>query len=172
MRKEGLATLSYLMLSGAVFAGDMTMQMAGQIVIDAPLVREVAVGQPVTAGYMTLTNNGGTDDTLVSATANFSDRVELHEMAMDGDTMKMREVVDGIVVPAGETVEFAPGGLHIMIFAPTESLEAGKSYDMQLTFEGAGAVTVSFTGATMKTLMEKRKKMKMDHSGHEMSADG
>ena len=59
----------------------------------------------VAAGFMTITNNGKEEDRLVKATAEISTTVQIHDMKMEGDVMKMEELPDGIVIPAGATVE-------------------------------------------------------------------
>lgn len=69
-------------------------------------------GRPA-AGYLTLTS-GGQPDRLVAVTAP-GVRVEMHSMTMAGGVMSMQKL-DGLAVPAGATVSFAPGGNHLMLF--------------------------------------------------------
>ena len=63
-------------------------------------------------------------------------------MKMENDIMKMRELADGLAVPAGETVELKPGGYHIMFMGLKGPLVEGDTIEVQLTFEKAGDVTV------------------------------
>lgn len=65
-------------------------------------------------------------------------------MAMDGDVMRMRELADGLVVPAGETVTLAPGGYHVMFMDLQKPLVKGEVISVTLTFEKAGDVTMDF----------------------------
>ena len=88
---------------------------AGSLEIQKLQIRATAPGMKATGGYLTITNHGKADDALISASADFAGRVELHEMLMDGDVMKMRERKAGIAVPAGSTVMLKPGGLHLML---------------------------------------------------------
>jgi len=60
---------------------------------------------------------------------------------MEGNVMKMRRV-DAVEVPAGQTVAFAPGGLHVMLIGLKEPLITGKTFPLTLNFEQAGAVTL------------------------------
>ena len=113
----------------------------GAIDIGHPYARATAPGQPTGGGFLKLTNKGGAADRLVSASAAVSSRVELHSMKMEGDVMRMRQV-DAVDVPAGETVELKPGGLHIMFVDLKAPLKAGDSFPMTLKFERAGEVTV------------------------------
>jgi copper(I)-binding protein len=114
--------------------------MAGAIKIDHPYARSTAAGQPTGGGFMTFVNGGGADR-LVSASAAVSESVELHEMKMDGNVMKMRQV-DGIELGGGKTVELKPGGYHVMFVGLKAPLKAGASFAMKLKFEKAGEVTV------------------------------
>lgn len=59
---------------------------------------------------------------------------------MVGDVMKMRQLKDGIPVPAGATVELKPGGLHLMFMDVKELLVEGGRVSVKLTFEKAGTV--------------------------------
>ena len=56
--------------------------------------------------------------------------------------MKMRQLVDGLEIPAGETVVLAPGGFHIMFMGLTQAFVEGESVAVTLTFEKAGSVEV------------------------------
>ena len=67
--------------------------------------------------------------------------VEIHEMAMDGNVMKMRQVKD-IAVPAGGAVELKPGGLHLMFMNIKAPLAAGETVPVKLKFAKAGEVEV------------------------------
>jgi Uncharacterized protein conserved in bacteria len=97
---------------------------------------------PAGGGFMTITNTGAEDDRLLSAASDAAAKVELHEMAMEGDVMKMRPMADGIVIPAGETVTLEPGGLHVMFMGLSAPFIEGETVTVTLTFEKAGAVEV------------------------------
>lgn len=112
----------------------------GAIDIGHPYARATAPGQPTGGGFLKLTNKGESDR-LLSARADVSAAVELHVMKMEGDVMRMRQV-DAVDVPAGETVELKPGGLHIMFVDLKAPLKAGDRFPMTLKFEKAGEVTV------------------------------
>jgi periplasmic copper chaperone A len=116
---------------------------AGDLRIGHPWARPTVPGQGVGGGYLKLTNKGTSADKLVSAKvdAGVAQRVELHSMRMDGNMMRMQEVA-AIEVPAGQTVELAPGGLHLMLMGLKAPLKAGDSFPMTLRFEKAGEVKV------------------------------
>jgi copper(I)-binding protein len=87
------------------------------------------------AVYVTLTNSGAQADSLVSASSEVAQTVELHEVRNDGGVMKMRPVKN-IPVPAGGKVELKPGGYHIML------LKAGEKVAVTLKFQHGGEVQV------------------------------
>jgi copper(I)-binding protein len=114
---------------------------AGTMRIGHPFARATAPGQPAAGGYLKLSNTGTAADRLVSVRAEVSNTVELHTMRMDGDVMRMRQV-DAIEVPAGQSVELKPGGLHLMFIGLKAPLKAGDRFPLTLTFEKAGEVKV------------------------------
>jgi periplasmic copper chaperone A len=116
----------------------------GDLVISHPWSRTSPMKANVSAGFMKITNNGTTDDRLVKATSDIAPVVQLHDMKMDGDVMKMFEVDGGIVIPAGQTVELKPKSLHVMFMQVAKQPEMGTSFKATLTFEKAGTVEVEF----------------------------
>jgi periplasmic copper chaperone A len=104
--------------------------------------RPTVAGQQGGGGFMTITG-GGTADKLIGARAAVAERLELHTMTMDGNTMRMREV-PAIDVPAGGTVKLAPGGLHLMLMGLKQPLANGSTVPVMLRFEKAGEIQVEF----------------------------
>jgi len=98
------------------------------------------------AAYMSLQNNGEQDIRLtsVSVDESIASISELHHTVMRDDMMSMQELEDGIVIAAGETVEFAPGGKHIMLMGLTGPLEAGKQIEVTLNFDNGTNVSHIF----------------------------
>lgn len=112
----------------------------GSIKIENAYTRSTVPGQQVAGGFMKIENKGGVDQ-LVSASSPVAGEVQLHEMAMEGNVMKMRQVKD-IAVPAGATVELKPGGLHLMFMNIKAPLAAGETVPVKLKFAKAGEVEV------------------------------
>ncbi|SDT93053.1 copper chaperone PCu(A)C [Stappia sp. ES.058] len=131
-----LATVSLPAVAQDIVLGDLTLSDAWT---RATPPRAVAGG-----GFITIVN-AGKGDRLVSAAANVSDKTELHEMAVTDGVMKMREMADGIPVPAGETLELKPGSYHVMFLGLNAPLKQGDVVPVTLTFEKAGSVEVSFS---------------------------
>ena len=114
----------------------------GELELSAASTKAMLPGQPVGGGFVTIRNTGTSDDRLVSVSSPLAGRAEIHEMAMANDVMKMRKLNDGIVVPAGQTVELSPGGLHFMFFNVKKPFAEGDKVPMTLTFEKAGEVSI------------------------------
>lgn len=125
-----------------MMANQEMMIMAGDLEISGPFTRAMPPAAKAGGGFLTITNKGDADDRLVSATSPNAPIVQLHEMTMDGDVMKMREKQDGIIIPAGETVELKPGGLHIMFMQVETPFVEGEMVPVTLAFEKAGTVEV------------------------------
>ncbi|WP_420960304.1 DUF1775 domain-containing protein [Brucella sp. IR073] len=117
---------------------------AGSIEISHAFVRAMVPGAKVGAGFVKLANSGSEADRLVGATSPAAKRVEIHEMTMENDVMKMRQLKDGIAVPAGETVEMKPGGLHLMFMDVVKPFKEHETVPVTLEFEKAGKVDVAF----------------------------
>lgn len=116
----------------------------GDIEIGHPHSRAMLPVAKVGGGYMKLTNNGP-DDRLVSATSDRAGSVEFHEMKMDGGVMQMRELPNGVALPAKATVELKPGGYHVMFMNVTQPFKEGEMIKATLVFEKAGPVDVEFS---------------------------
>lgn len=94
-----------------------------------------AVDDGMSAAFGTLENDGPTAVTVVSATTPASGMAELHEtVENEAGEMVMRPREGGFTVPAGGSLELAPGGNHIMLMDLTAPLEAGAEASFTLTF--------------------------------------
>lgn len=83
---------------------------------------------------MTLRNPGEQDVTLVEADSPAAEVMELHNHEDVDGVMQMRKVTE-IVVPAGESVALAPGGLHLMLIGLTAPLVEGEPVEIELRFD-------------------------------------
>lgn len=134
----------------------------GDLVISNVRAGATVPKAPVAGGYMVIRNNGATPDFLVGGQAAFSGDVQIHEMKMQDDVMKMRELSDGLEIPAGGEVVLQPGGFHVMFMKLTEPLTEGQKRKATLTFKNAGNVEVEFDVRSRKHLNAHDK----HHSGH------
>jgi copper(I)-binding protein len=133
---------------------------AGSIEIKHPWSRATPKGATIAGGYMKLINTGTTADRLIGGSTEIAGKFEIHEMSMDNGVMKMRPLANGVEIKPGETVEFKPGGYHLMFVGITQPVEQGKRVKGTLQFEKAGKVDVEYAveaiGGTPKD----------EHAGH------
>jgi periplasmic copper chaperone A len=122
-------------------------QSKSELQIEKPWARATVPGAAVGGGYLLIRNTGAGADRLVAVTSPASARVEIHEMAMEKDVMRMREV-KGVDVPAKGAVEFKPGGYHLMFIELKAQLKQGESIPVTLRFEKAGEVKALFAVET------------------------
>jgi copper(I)-binding protein len=106
--------------------------------------RATPSGAKVAIGFATIKNNSDEADKLVSAMTEVAGQTQIHKMAMEGGVMKMREVTDGLPVPANGEVVLKPGSYHLMLMDLKQALKEGDHFSGTLTFEKAGAITVVF----------------------------
>ena len=136
------SALAAAALAAAASAQAQTFK-AGDVVIDNAWARATPKGAETGAAYFTIHNNGATPDKLTGGSADFGS-VEIHEMKSENGVMQMRELKDGLAIPAHGTVRFGPGGYHVMFTHLTKPLEKGSKVTATLNFEHAGAVAVEF----------------------------
>ena len=137
-----LATaLSALLLSTDSMSREYTID---KLVINKVHAFETPPGAQTAGGYLTITNTGTEDDTLISGTSSFADVTQVHEMKMENNIMKMRHLETGLAIPAGATIELSPGGYHMMFMQLTQPLKDGDSLAASLTFSKAGELPVDF----------------------------
>jgi len=113
---------------------------ASIIAITAPWSRETAPGQNAGGAFMTIANNGTAADRLTGGSTPVAGRVEVHTVSMDGGVMRMRQLEDGLEVPAGGEVTLKPGSFHVMLMDLKQPLKVGDKVPLTLTFKGAGTV--------------------------------
>ncbi len=136
-----IAVAIVAMIASATFAAEYKL---GTIEVDHPWTRATPKGSPVAGGYMTIKNTGTTPDRLIGGSIAVANRFEMHEMTMDGDVAKMREL-KGIDVKPGATIEFKPGSSHIMFIGLKAQLQRGQTVKGALIFERAGTIEIEYT---------------------------
>lgn len=119
-----------------------TAQPSADVQVSQLFAGATMPGATVGAAYMQVANTGRNQVVLVSATSPVAAKVEFHSMTMDGNIMRMREITDGIPIPPGGTVNFVPGGMHIMLVGLSRRLAPGTSIPLTLAFKGAPEVTL------------------------------
>lgn len=106
-----------------------------QVTVADPWVRGTVAQQKASGMFARITAAQG--GKLVAASSPVAGVVEIHEMAMEGSVMRMRELAGGLPLPAGQAVELKPGGYHVMLMDLKQQLKAGETVPVTLVVEGA-----------------------------------
>jgi copper(I)-binding protein len=103
-----------------------------------------AAAVTTSAVYFTLRNAGGRSDTLRAASTDVANAIEIHESRVDDGVMRMRQL-QSVEVPAGESVTFRPGGLHVMLIGLTRDLAVGDAFTLTLDLSQSGERSIRVT---------------------------
>ena len=103
-----------------------------QVRVTDAWIRATVPHQQGTGAFMRLT--APEDSRLVSVSSPVTPTVEVHEMAIDGAVMRMRQI-DRLDLPAGRTVELKPGGYHVMLMNLKTQMKEGERVPLTLVFE-------------------------------------
>ncbi|QEA37761.1 copper chaperone PCu(A)C [Pistricoccus aurantiacus] len=136
--------LTVLALTASLSAGAALSQefQLDDLHVANPFALPAPPGAHNGAAYVAISVEGDSPATLVGATSPVGDRVEIHDMVMEGDMMKMRRV-DKLTVEPGDTLIMRPGGgYHLMLLGLQESLTEGDSFPMTLEFAERGELDV------------------------------
>lgn len=112
----------------------MAVAAQAQVSVKDAWVRATVPHQKATGAFMQLT--AASDAKLVEVRSSAAGIVEIHEMAMVKDVMKMR-AVDVLALPAGKTVELKPGGYHVMLMDLKGQMKDGDTVALTLVVEGS-----------------------------------
>jgi len=119
-------------LSALVLAAGFAATAFAQVNVKDAWVRATVPEQKATGAFMQLSAPAGAR--LVEVRTKAAGVVELHEMSMEGTTMRMRAIA-GIDLPAGKVVELKPGGYHVMLMDLKRPLKGGDSVALTLVVE-------------------------------------
>ncbi len=126
--------MKHLLLQASLAAALLAHPLAqAQTTVTDPWVRGTVAQQKSTGMFATLTSVAG--GRLVSASSPVAGVVEIHEMAMAGDVMRMR-AVPALELPPGQPVELKPGGYHVMLMDLKQPVSAGQAVPVTLVVEG------------------------------------
>jgi periplasmic copper chaperone A len=110
----------------------MLPALAQTIAVSGAWARATVPGQHGTGAFMTLVAPEGAR--LTGAASAVAGVVEIHEMTMEGNVMKMR-AISGLDLPPGRSVPLAPGGYHVMLMDLKRPLKVGEKIRIELQFE-------------------------------------
>jgi copper(I)-binding protein len=139
----GIGTVAFFVTQGS----EEVSAKVSSIVIENPVVRSIdsasfkneETGKYMTGAFMTITNNGDQDVTLVGGASPIAGIVEIHEV-IDGMMMPMS---NGLVIPAGESVKLRMGGYHVMLLELSDEIKAGDETEVTLRFSDESEQTIT-----------------------------
>jgi copper(I)-binding protein len=135
LTKETMKHLTRIsLLAASLFLSSHVV--AQSIAITNSWVRATVQGQKATGAFMTVTSKENAK--LVAVSSPVAGIVEIHEMKMDKDVMKMAALPNGLDLPAGKAVDLKPGGYHIMLMDLKLSLTKDVAVPLTLTFQDSG----------------------------------
>lgn len=145
----------------AALAGLFSLSALADVSVAEPWVRATVPAQKATGAFMQLKSDA--DARLVSVASPVAGVVEIHEMVMDKDVMKMSPV-SGLDLPAGQAVELKPGGYHVMLMDLKAQVKEGDQVPLTLVIENkdGSRQTLELT-APARPL---NAPMKMEHGKH------
>lgn len=123
MKRQALALAALLLAAASAYA---------QVTVKDPWVRATVPHQKATGAFMQLV--AAQDARLIEARSPVAGIVEIHEMAMVQDVMKMR-AVESLELPAGKTVELKPGGYHVMLMDLKGQVKEGDQVPLTLVVQ-------------------------------------
>lgn len=136
--------LSALLLATLCACSSPASQQVGDLKVSNVWAKATPPNASVAGGYLSIANRGATADRLLRVESAAAQRVEMHEMSDTDGVARMRELVDGLTLPASVVTELKPGGYHLMFIAPTQLFVEGQSIPATLVFEKAGRLAVVF----------------------------
>jgi copper(I)-binding protein len=113
-----------------------------EVIVTDATVRLLPPSVPNTAAYFSIQNSSDTTKILIGASAAFATKAEIHNHIMVNDMMRMEQQSEVVINP-GQSVQFAPGGLHIMLFGLKQPLSEGESVAISLQTKDGESIIIS-----------------------------
>ena len=146
MKKVIIAAIAALTLGSLTSCGD-SKSGAEALTIDNPVVRSIdsasykneKSGKYMTGSFMTITNTGKEEVSLIGGSSPVAGIVEIHEVINGA----MQPMADGLPIPAGESVKLRMGGYHVMLLELDHELKAGEEVEVTLRFSDGSEKTIT-----------------------------
>jgi hypothetical protein len=141
--------LAFVLLLAGIGAAAAHSYKLGALEIGHPWARATPPTAPTGGGYLSVKNTGTEPDRLMSASSPAAETVQVHEMKMEGNVMRMRPIEGPLEIKPGETVTLAPGGMHMMMMGLKGPFKQGERVPLTLVFEKAGKIDVEMVVMAM-----------------------
>ena len=107
----------------------------GQVEVKDAWIRATVPAAKSTGVFMELKSKQ--DAQLVEVRSSVAGVAEIHQMRMDGQMMKMHAVAS-LELPAGQGVNLASGGYHVMLMDLKRQLKEGETVPVTLVIRNKG----------------------------------
>ncbi len=139
MRHRAAFTIAAMLLAAACAPSE-------PLTVTNAWLRPPAPGLAVAAAYFDIVNRTATPVDLVGARSDMAASIEMHTESGDGQMMQMRQL-DKVTLAPQQTVSFAPGAMHLMLFKFTGA--TSKQIPITLLFSDGSQRTVTFDVRTL-----------------------
>ena len=141
MKKIILFIHLFFILNYVSFAHDYSKE---GIDIDHPIIKVVKLDSKVGAGYMKIINKSNKEIKLIRLEADIAKKQEIHEVILENDVYKMRQINKGIRIKPEGTLEFKPKSFHFMFFNFNKKLEDNEMLEAKLIFDKGFTIPIKF----------------------------
>ena len=139
--------LIFLTFTSSSFANSINVN--GLLISDFWI--KAAIGNhKMTSGYLTIENTNNFDEHLVSLTSEISKKTQIHDMVVQNDIMKMKNLEGGVLIKAYSKVSFRPGSYHIMFMKLKKPIIVMNKYQVTLRFKNSGSVIIEMPVVSKK----------------------
>ncbi|CAH9052995.1 hypothetical protein PSECIP111951_00731 [Pseudoalteromonas holothuriae] len=125
-------------------------------------IRQFIPAAKSTAAYFSVANHSDKTRVLKKATISKIGRVEIHEHIHTEGMMRMQQVNE-LTLFAHKTINFQPGGYHLMAFDPAEHLKKGDKLTLTLYFANGEQLQSPIKVVSLRDEMSQQGH---DHSQH------
>jgi copper(I)-binding protein len=146
-------------LLASLLAG-VSLSAVAQTRVEDAWVRTSVPGQPSSGAFMRVTADS--DSKLLSVSSPAAKDVQIHEMSMTNDVMRMGPV-ESVALPAGKTVSLDPNGYHVMLMGLVRQIKEGDQIPLTLTIENDKGVRETLEVQAPARAMMENMDMAHDH---------
>ena len=150
-----LKSLNFI-INFLIFITFTSSSFANSINVNGLLISDFWIKAPIgnhkmTSGYLTIENTNIIDERLVSLTSEISKKTQIHDMVVQNDIMKMKNLEGGVLIKAYSKVSFRPGSYHIMFMKLKKPIIAMNKYQVTLRFKNTGSVIIEMPVLSKKS---------------------
>ena len=130
-----------------VLAGMLLLSACGAPMNDAVEAKDAwarsGLQGGTSAAYMMLSNGTAQDVSLIGASSEAADAVEVHLSSMGENGVMQMQQQESVLLPSKKMLELKPGSYHIMLIGLKQDLKVGDTITVTLHFEGYEDVTLT-----------------------------